>query len=201
MFHEYYYPINKCNFRPIGVILSIKNAVNYPTPGCVFDAIAVPLADGFSAGLVPTNLVPQSLIYMAPITVVNTMSTPLIEEPQPMYFDEDKSESNIMMKRYLNSEFDDYDKESMTMSFTEHSETSSSPCREMYLPDATGDHKTEENGNEDDMVDFDAETVLNYITSPIVMVDPMTNKPISPLVSMVELPPKYFEFTVSFSIC
>lgn len=175
----------------------IKNALNYPSVGTVFDTFAVSIADGLLGALVPLRIVPKSALLLLPAAVLGSVSAPDIEHPPVKYFEDDEGSPSTVMSKFLNSEFGS--KESLYTSFTEGSEVES--CASPYPQDISGDaHLLEINENAVEMGDLAGitpDTVLSYITSPVNMIDPVTNKPISPLVSMVELPSKYFEFTVS----
>ncbi|KAE9547744.1 hypothetical protein FO519_009047 [Halicephalobus sp. NKZ332] len=183
--------------KPFGIIFSIKNALNFPTVGAIFDTFSVVLADGFLGALVPLNIVPESVLFVLPGAILGSVSSPDIEQPPIKYFEDGEGSPSTVMSKFLNSDFGS--KESLYTSFTEGSEIES--CASPF-PDISGDaHMLEINENAvNDLGGITPDTVLSYITSPVNMIDPVTNKPISPLVSMVELPAKYFEFTAVIKV-
>uniref|UniRef100_A0A914Z9X2 Uncharacterized protein n=1 Tax=Panagrolaimus superbus TaxID=310955 RepID=A0A914Z9X2_9BILA len=177
--------VSVLNEKPYGFFAVLKDATNNPSPKTIFATVIIPIADAF-AGALTATISPSSL---QPIDAAKYFSLGIFGSCSPPVFAERSisSDPEIQIPKIVLPSVS-------TESEIDNNETFLDESFSMSALDVSNldDEKFSEDEEDDDV---DPETVLNFITSRVKMQDPVTNKPIYPLVSILQLPESHFEFT------
>jgi hypothetical protein len=177
--------VSMLNEKPYGFFAVLKDATNNPSAKAIFATIFIPIADALTGSL--TSSISPSL--MQPIDAAKFLSLGIFGNCSPPFFAEKSSTSDpeVQIPKIILPPSVSNDSEIDNESFLDDSLSMSG-----LNVSNQNDEKLSDDEEDDDM---DPETVLNFITSQVKMQDPVTNKPIYPLVSILQLPEAHFDFT------
>ena len=177
--------VSMLNEKPYGFFAVLKDATNNPSAKTFFATVIIPIADALTGSLTasisPSSLQPIDAAKFLSLGIFGNCSPPIFAEksapsdpdiqiPQIILPPSVSTESEIDNESFLD--------ESLSMSALNVS-----------------NHNDDKLSDDDEDEEMDPETVLNFITSQVKMQDPVTNKPIYPLVSILQLPEAHFDFT------
>jgi hypothetical protein len=181
--------VSVLNEKPYGIFAALKDTSNNPSARTIFATTIIPIADALTGVLIGT-ISPKSL---QPIDAAKFFSFALLGNCSPSYFAEKSVAANpevnipkIILPPSVSSAASEVD---LNESFMDESMSMSA----LDVSNLNDDKLSDNEDEEDD--DMDPETVLNFITSKVKMQDPVTNKPIYPYVSILQLPEVHFDFT------
>uniref|UniRef100_A0A914PCG4 Uncharacterized protein n=1 Tax=Panagrolaimus davidi TaxID=227884 RepID=A0A914PCG4_9BILA len=177
--------VSMLNEKPYGFFAVLKDATNNPSAKAIFATIIIPIADALTGSL--TSSISPSL--MQPIDAAKFLSLGIFGNCSPPIFAEKSSSSDpeVQIPKIILPPSVSTDSEIDNESFLDDSLSMSGLN--------VSNHNDEKLSDDEEDDDMDPETVLNFITSQVKMQDPVTNKPIYPLVSILQLPEAHFDFT------